>query len=317
MTNSNDTDESAALRNRLELIKAKVERIRDYVDSFADHDDIEQLVLRKASLEQSLPKFEEIYYQLTRLKAADETEAEQFECGYFDLVAKINKFLNKRNTVTPVQAGTKNNVNLPSLKLPTFSGAYHEWLSFYDSFTNLVHKDERLTDCQKFYYLKACLTGEALRAVESLAVSNANYQSAYTILESRFKNERLIVQDHVYSILNFAPITKSSDTSLRQLLDNLTINLEALKSLQVPVAQWDDILVPIINTKLDYTTKKEWETTQGKERSKLDDLKLFLEKRCQFIESINAAQKVNQNAGMNKISYNYKKISGAYCNPSK
>lgn len=48
--------------------------------------------------------------------------------------------------------------------------------------------------------------------------------------------------------------------NLRQLIDNITINLEALKSLKVPVEFWDDIIVPIVTSKLDYTTKKEWES---------------------------------------------------------
>ena len=198
----------------------------------------------KTSLEHCLHKFEETHLQLRNLKLANETtdeEADQFDINYFSVVAKINKFLKNRDTVTPKPSNNSYNVNLPSLKLPTFSGAYKEWLTFYDTFNNLVHTDERLTECQKFHYLKSCLTGEALRAVESLAVSNANYNAAYAILETRFKNERLIVQDHVYSILNFRLISKASDANLRQLLDNLTINLEALRSLNIPVDKWDDI----------------------------------------------------------------------------
>jgi hypothetical protein len=117
---------------------------------------------------------------------------------------------------------------------------------------NSVHNDERLSDCQKFHYLKSCLTNEALRTVELLAVSSTNYQAAYEIIQNRFKNERLIVQDHIFSILNAPVISKASDSNLRQLLDNITINLEALESLNVPVDQWGDILVAIINTKLDY-----------------------------------------------------------------
>jgi hypothetical protein len=155
---------------------------------------------------------------------------------------------------------------------------------------NLVHDDERLSDCQKFHYLKSCLTNEALRTVESLAVSSTNYQAAYEIIQNRFKNERLIVQDHIFSILNAPVISKASDSNLRQLLDNITINLEALESLNVPVDQWGDILVAIINTKLDYNTKKDWEQTLSKDRSK-------------FLESVAATNRsqTQQNSHNNKF----------------
>jgi hypothetical protein len=54
------------------------------------------------------------------------------------------------------------------------------------------------------------------------------------------------------------------------------LKLCTLKSLKVPVA--------IINTKLDYTTKKNWEHILLK--AKLNELKCFIEKRCQFLESV-------------------------------
>jgi hypothetical protein len=79
--------------------------------------------------------------------------------------------------------------------------------------------------------------------------------------------------------------------------------LEALKSLKVPVDQWDDILVAIINTKLDYYTKKDWEQTLAKDRAKLHELKNFIEKRCQFLESVAATNRSQtpQNSHNNKF----------------
>ena len=173
-----------SLMNKRNLIKAKVQRIIEYVNNFDANADLEQLVLRKTSLENCLQKFEDTHHQLLLLKAADvstEQEAGQFEIEYYATVAKINKFLNNKQTRTPEQTNHKHNINLPSLKLPTFSGAFHEWLSFYDTFNNLVHKDERLTDCEKIHYLKFCLTGEALSSVESLAAVMGLYASTLIV----------------------------------------------------------------------------------------------------------------------------------------
>lgn len=41
---------------------------------------------------------------------------------------------------------------LPKLDLPTFSGAYDEWLSFRDAFTAVIHDDESIPNIQKLRY---------------------------------------------------------------------------------------------------------------------------------------------------------------------
>jgi hypothetical protein len=59
------------------------------------------------------------------------TQSKHFETEYFKTIAKINAFLKNSQVSTSQQAqGASNNVHFPQLKLPTFSGAYTQWLSF-------------------------------------------------------------------------------------------------------------------------------------------------------------------------------------------
>ncbi|KAF2889828.1 hypothetical protein ILUMI_16345, partial [Ignelater luminosus] len=85
---------------------------------------------------------------------------------------------------------------------------------FFDSFKVLVHEDETLSKIKKFHYLRGCLKDDALRAIESLSVSNDNYDSAIELLKRRFENERLIVQEHVTNTRNVLHIKSSNQVLL-------------------------------------------------------------------------------------------------------
>jgi hypothetical protein len=246
--------ELSALKSKRGHIKGKLTRGETFVVGFGENDDIELLKTRKTSLEVAFREFEEVQIRMAELNPNDESldlEFENFENTYFKVIAAINNHLSKRLPVLDPRAGTsrldsntaESNHNrvlqssniLPKIKLPTFGGAYSEFLAFYDSFDSLVGKDNNLNDCQKLNFLRSCLTGEALRAIEALSVSSANYNIALDILKRRFKNDRLIIQDHINSILTAPNIIKNSDASLRQLLDTVTLHLEALKVLNIPV----------------------------------------------------------------------------------
>ncbi|KAF2882715.1 hypothetical protein ILUMI_23448 [Ignelater luminosus] len=66
-------------------------------------------------------------------------------------------------------------------------------------------------------------------------VKEDNFKEAWKILKSNFKNTRLIVQDHIYTILTAPKLIKSSHRELRKLLDAASSNISALKILEYPV----------------------------------------------------------------------------------
>ena len=48
----------------------------------------------------------------------------------------------------------------------------------------------RISDIDKFNYLKGCLKGESLSAVSGLTLSSENYEEAVGILKDRFEMSR-------------------------------------------------------------------------------------------------------------------------------
>jgi hypothetical protein len=218
----------------------------------------------------------------------EEDERDSFERRYCDVVSKINSLIHKNQnkeqaTTTSVRSVSNSNrddslnIQLPVYSLPTFSGCYKDWHSFSDQFKSVIHENDKLDSCKKFHYLRSCLKGEALKTVESLSVSNNNYQIAWDLLERRYANKRLVPQEHVYAILKFPVIAKASHTHLRELIDMSNTNMEALKMLKVPVDSWDAIIVPIITEKLDFHSIREWQSKVDASIPKYKDFLLFLE----------------------------------------
>lgn len=76
---------------------------------------------------------------------------------------------------------------MPQIKLPTFSGAYDQWIEFRDTFVALVHDNETISDVEKLHYLKLALKDDALQVIHSIKVTNDNYNIAWNLLKDRFK----------------------------------------------------------------------------------------------------------------------------------
>ena len=85
---------------------------------------------------------------------------------------------------------------LTKLTLPSFSGEYTQWVSFWDQFTTLVDSKRDMTNVEKLSYLKLSLKGDAAQIVSSLLVTDANYDIAKRKLEERYNNKGSIVKAH-------------------------------------------------------------------------------------------------------------------------
>jgi len=74
---------------------------------------------------------------------------------------------------------------------------------------------------------------------------------------------------------------------LRALSDNFQKHLRVLQQLKEPVDKWDTLIIYLITSKLDPTTKKEWELKVIQEKaSTVKQLMEFLDTRCQFLEAL-------------------------------
>ncbi|XP_032685831.1 uncharacterized protein LOC116850993 [Odontomachus brunneus] len=295
------------IKQRKRVGKAGFTRVENFIWSIEPNTiDIEEVKLRLNKLDDLWKSLEEI---LTELAVHDENVTDEqvdkvlvnYEKKYFDLKLAGERII--KNRVRPTLAlddlnqaalpdvprvrNNDSNVRLPKINLPTFSGDYEEWYSFFNTFNALIHSNTSLNEIQKFHYLKFAVKGKAAETIASLEISEVHYNDAWLRLKDRYDNERIAVQEHIKAIFELPALRKENSATLRSILDGILKHTRALTALGRPTSQWDDLLVYIINSKLDFATMKEWETSiEVRQMPTFRELIDFLIRRCQMLEAV-------------------------------
>ena len=139
---------------------------------------------------------------------------------------------------------------LPKLVLPKFRGEVTTWMRFWYSYKSAVHDNVNLSKIDKFNYLRSLLEGAASQAIQGLALSSDNYDSAVEILEQRFGKTQQIISAHMEEILKLQPCLTDCPSCLQFLYDKLSVHVQGLSSLGVSSQECGSLLIPIIMSKL-------------------------------------------------------------------
>ncbi|XP_059219534.1 uncharacterized protein LOC131995236 [Stomoxys calcitrans] len=181
-----------------------------------------------------------------------------------------------------------NDVRLPKIDIPVFSGNYLDWISYRDMFVSVVHNNQGLSDVQKYYYLKGSCKDTPLSIVNDYPASDTSYQLAWSALTRRYHNKRKI-SDTIFRKLFDIRKSDGSCDSIKNILDSTRTCIALFTTLQIDCGNWGPILIHITVSKLDIQTCKEWERSlkASTEIPKLEELFLFLETTFRTLESVN------------------------------
>lgn len=290
-----------ALRKQRAIIKGSCTRIGTYVDKVASVTPSvrAQLEERRSKLEQCWSEYNVVQSKLEMIDDSENNDRANFEDAFYNLSSKIRQYLDpphiaSRNVTTPSPSTSSSSgfqeaamhVRLPKLSLPTFGGKYDDWFPFFDAFNSIIHSNVSLNDVQKLQYLRSSLTGDACDIISALEISDANYKVAWRMLKERYDNKRVIVHTHVKAIIELPSMQKENATELRQIADGAFKHIHALRALNRPTEQWDDLLVCIVCSKLDSLTVREWQTSlTGSDIPTFKGLITFIAHRCQVLEA--------------------------------
>lgn len=108
------------------------------------------------------------------------------------------------------------NIKLPDINLPVFDGAIQNWLEFRDIFDSLIHKNEYLSDIQRFHYLRISVKNEPAQLISTLEFSASNYKLAWELLGKRFDNDKMLIQNHIRIIFNIEQSVKKTQKEYGQ-----------------------------------------------------------------------------------------------------
>lgn len=154
-----------------------------------------------------------------------------------------------------------------------------------------IIQNTSLSNVSLLYYLKSAVTCEAAKILKNVTIKGGNFQSTWKLLKDCYDYKRELISTHLGTFVNLPKISSKSAEKLKELRDTINQALEALKTLQRPVDQWNDLLVFLIVQKLDDHSLQEWETKLGSkhEYPTYEELDEFLANRIRVLKAIEAS----------------------------
>lgn len=295
------------LRIKRGTFKTQITLFKNYLNKLdknkLNNTDIQNLECRISKIEPIYTDFNQIQGEIESILDDDQDaltqailEREQFDDYYFETLSLANGFLVISNDLV-VQSQASNTVpnmqvKLPTIKLPTFDGNYTFWNEYRDSFETLIGNNNQLSNVHKLTYLKSSLINEPAELVRSFETISQNYQLAWDALQKKYNNKRRIITTHVQLLLDVPKINKESHSCLRLLINQVENHTQCLKALGQPIEEWDALIIPIITSKLDFQTNKEWELKLNSEPDSftrlptLTELLTFLNNKQNTLQTI-------------------------------
>lgn len=279
--------------------KAAITRIETFIRNSEDDPtiDINEFTVREMHLVKVFEEYTDAQNVLEDEDEIQENDRIDVENRYFLLAAKFKKIIHKLSSQNISDRSSSrqdssnftpfSQVNLPKITLPAFNGKYDEWTTFIDLFTALVDQNQQITSAQKFMYLKSHVKNEPLTLINELPLTNENYQVALDLLKKRYDNKLVIINSHIKGLLDTPSVANGSANHLRNFLSQIRQHLNSLRALNLPIDQWDLLLIYVLSRKLDFRTHQAFELERNStELPKLIDFLTFLEKRCFALENV-------------------------------
>jgi len=179
-------------------------------------------------------------------------------------------------------------MQLPRISLPKFSGKLTDWVTFKGIFESLIAGNESLSNVQKLHYLKSCVSDEAARLIESLQISDANYEAAWQLLLEEYDNSYAIVNAQIQAFADMPTMRSDNAVELKRVRDTTATSLAALGSMGRSVDSWDDLLVYLVSHKFTAKTRSEWNLKRGdfKECPTYKELTEFMTNRIRGLTEV-------------------------------
>ncbi|XP_055590340.1 uncharacterized protein LOC129742466 [Uranotaenia lowii] len=289
-----------SLKLRIRSLETSFNLIRVFVNNYNDETQSVEVPVR---LENLVALWTDYSKTQAELEATDVDDIEsieqqfkqrsQFETEYYRVKGFLLAVNKNASTPCPPPASSSSHfpasshIRLPDVKLPVFNGSLDQWLNFHDLFLSLVHSSGDLSNIQKFYYLRSSLSGDALKLIQTIAISASNYPVAWNLLVEHFQNPSRLKQTYVDSLFEFSQLKKESASDLHSLVERFEANVRILKQLGEKTEYWDVLLIRMLSIRLDPTTRRDWEEfSSSKEGATFQDLVSFLQRRVTVLQSV-------------------------------
>lgn len=149
-------------------------------------------------------------------------------------------------------------VKLPDFHLPSFDGSHDSWLKWKETFQSMIHANTTINKVVKYHYLRAAMkfpSGQNC-VLENFSLSENCYDAAWEALCKRYDDPKR-VKAHLFSrLLTVKKMTGETHAEVTRIIDEFS---SAVTSLKLCNASYDDLLVHIVQHRLDDVTFREWQ----------------------------------------------------------
>lgn len=236
----------------------KLNKLGDRVSDFeANHREIVMLV---PTADQSAIE----YFKLDQPQA--------FEDAQFDFLVTVQaeyetKFPDKPPASRERAEHLSSQINLPTVSIPSFSGAHTEWKQFHDLFKSIVHSNEKIPLSHKFQHLLSALSGEARVLVAGYEICDDDYPKAWKALTDVYNDKPSMFVHIMNKFSSLESTAKENTEQLRELMKATSSCLKSLESVGIDKRAVDAVITYYLIRKLPTETLAYWE--QARDRTAL------------------------------------------------
>jgi hypothetical protein len=268
-----DTEHRKKSVRQRAVAKSSLTRLQNFIET--GERKLHDLQIRYEELSNILSKFETAQDKLETTDDGDYSlDRESFEQHHFQVKAKFIELLHPADNqgqsadnasehgsehLTALTHASQSHVKLPSIQLPSYDGTISTWLHFRDTFESLIIQNKTLSNVQRFHYLISSLKGEPRHLISNLQISHDNFVVAWDLVTQRYNNIKLIAMTHVKQLFQLPFVRRNDATSLCQLINHVSSNMNAIQALALNTSMQDLLLNHLLLSVLDSETNKEWE----------------------------------------------------------
>lgn len=264
--------------------------------NYVQQRDTPALMVRKQRIEREYASYRAAHTEAV-VRAADDDvlnaladEQEEIDQLYFEMMTILDTAVEQRapaKDVTRADVSLLNQtgvIRVETARAPEpgeFDGKATSWPAFRDQFRAEVHDREQLDEVTKLLYLQKACMGAAKQALGDWQPIAINYIKAWESLEQKYDDPYRLEQALVSNLLRISRAKEETHETLRRIIDTSSNTMRQLEAMQVPVAQWDAIIIGILLYRLPRVTADAWEQRRDvTKKPSLKDLWAFLEGRA-------------------------------------
>ncbi|KHJ99363.1 Tas retrotransposon peptidase A16 [Oesophagostomum dentatum] len=128
----------------------------------------------------------------------------------------------------------ENKIWLSQPENPIFHGNFRDYPMFWTTYNSIIHSNPRLSNTDKFLFLKQALKGSAAALIGTIPLIEENYEKAVKLLDKRFNKSGCIADLLIIELERF-PRAHNNASSCRETLRKITEKLTHIECSGVPV----------------------------------------------------------------------------------